>query len=163
MEAIYEDILNAEMLLIGIGEEISEQKCENEDLRKTYSILEKLLKGKNYFILTSNTDGAIHNTKLIPMLIAAPCEENSESQWQSYMNWISCTLGHSLVILELGEGFKNPQMMRWPFERMAMVHQKSKFIRVHEKFPQIPKELGDRAVSIKMNSKDFLKELEQQL
>ena len=119
--------------------------------------------GKNYFILTSNTDGAIHNTKLIPMLIAAPCEENSESQWQSYMNWISCTLGHSLVILELGEGFKNPQMMRWPFERMAMVHQKSKFIRVHEKFPQIPKELGDRAVSIKMNSKDFLKELEQQL
>ena len=73
MEAIYEDILNAEMLLIGIGEEISEQKCEKEDLRKTYSILEKLLKGKNYFILTSNTDGAIHNTKLIPMLIAAPC------------------------------------------------------------------------------------------
>ncbi len=163
MENIYEDILNAEMLLIGIGEEISEQKCKQEDLEKTYPILEKFLKGRNYFILTSNADGSIHNTKLIPMLIAAPCEENSESQWQSYMNWISCTLGHSLILLELGEGFKNPQIMRWPFERMAMVHQKSKLIRVNEKFPQIPKELGDRAVSVKMNSRAFLKELEQQL
>lgn len=159
----YEDILKAEMILIGVGEEISKQKCEQEELDNAYHVLERLLKGRNYFVLTSNTDGAIHNTKLIPMLIAAPCEENSESQWQSYMNWISCTLGHSLIILELGEGFKNPQIMRWPFEKMTMVHQKSKLIRVNEKFPQIPKELGDRAMSVKRNSINFLKELEQQL
>ncbi|MCI6676679.1 MAG: hypothetical protein MSG78_07255 [Clostridiales bacterium] len=159
-ETIYDDILNAEMLLIGIGKEVSEKQCKKEELDEAYHQLEKLLKGRNYFVLTSNTDGAVHRTKIIPMLIAAPYEEGGEEQWQSYMNWITCTLGHSLVILELGEGFEHPQLMRWPFEKMVMVNQKAKLIRVGEAFPQIPKDIGERAVSVKMNCVKFLRQLQ---
>ncbi len=154
----YKDILNAEMLLVGIGGELSIPSCKKEQLDEAYAILEKLLKGRNYFVLTSNKDGRIHDTNIIPMLIAAPYEENQE-QWTSYMNWISCTLGHSLVMLELGEGFEHPQIMRWPFEKMAVINQKAKLIRVGEKFPQIPKEVGERAVSVKMNCVEFLRGL----
>lgn len=160
----YKDILNAEMLLVGIGGELSNDRCEKEKLIEVYQILERLLKGRNFFVLTSNHDGMIRSTKIIPMLIAAPYEKDEkEEQWTNYMNWISCTLGHSLVLLELGETFEHPQIMRWPFEKMVMVNQKAKLIRVGERFPQIPKEVGERAVSVPMNCVEFLKGLSELL
>lgn len=83
------------------------------------------------------------------------------SQWEKYQKWLSCTLNRKLVILELGEGFEFPSLFRWPFEKLAFFHQKSKLIRVNQKLWQLGEEIKDRAVSVPVNSKDFLIECEK--
>lgn len=154
-------IKEADMVLVGLGAEVS---GDWHRMAPFYENLELLLKKKNFFILTSNTDGCIHKKPVFSMLAASPHEQGvDEGQWKGYMNWISCTLGKKLVILELGEDFSDPGLMRWPFEKMAMINQRAKLIRVGQSFSQIPKELEDCAVAVPINSENFLKLLTEQL
>ena len=60
------------------------------------------------------------------------------------------------MILELGEGFKTPTVIRWPFEKIAFFNQKARFFRIHESLYQIPGEVGERALGIGCNSVDFI-------
>lgn len=83
-------------------------------------------------------------------------EKGYLEQWKSYNNWLTCTLGHKLCILELGVGFQYPQVIRWPFEKMAYYNQKATLIRVHSRLPQTAAELGDRAVSVPCMPCDFI-------
>ena len=71
-------------------------------------------------------------------------EEGYLPRWEAYKKWQTGTLNRRLVILELGEGFKTPTVMRWPFEKIGFFNQKSVFYRIHETFFQIPKETGER-------------------
>ena len=82
-----------------------------------------------------------------------------EKQWDFYNKWLSSSLAKKLVIVELGEDFSNPNVIRWPFERIVMINQKAKMYRVHSTFYQIPKEIGDRACAFEMNGAQFIKEL----
>ena len=68
------------------------------------------------------------------------------------MKWQTCTINRSLVILELGEGFSTPTVMRWPFEKIIYFNQKSKLYRINENFYQLPKEAEKRGVSVHENS-----------
>lgn len=72
-------------------------------------------------------------------------------QWNKYTKWLTCTLNRKLVILELGVGFQYPQVIRWPFEKTAFYNQKSTFVRVNSKLPQLTPELSERGVSIQVN------------
>ena len=56
------------------------------------------------------------------------------------------------MILELGEGFSTPTVMRWPFEKIIYFNQKSKLYRINENFYQLPKEAEERGVSVHENS-----------
>ena len=85
--------------------------------------------------------------------------EEEEKQWDFYNKWLSSSLAKKLVIVEIGEDFSNPNVIRWPFERIVMINQKSKLYRVHSTFYQIPKEIGDRACAFEMNGAQFIKEL----
>ena len=112
MEAIkdilLEKIKDAELVLVGIGEEFQEsmpkmeeepvfssvirQTAEKEDAwmhpylkkaymdmhsgnktEKAYSILEDLLDGKNYFVVSTRTDDYIYRSKLLKERIVTPC------------------------------------------------------------------------------------------
>lgn len=69
-------------------------------------------------------------------------------QWERYRKWLSCTLNRTLCILELGVGFRYPQVIRWPFEKTAFYNKKAALVRVHSKFWQIGEELEGKAVAV---------------
>lgn len=78
------------------------------------------------------------------------------SQWEKYTRWLSCTLNRKLCILELGVGFRYPQVVRWPFEKTAFFNRKSTLIRVSSKFPQLTDELSERGISVAEDPVSFL-------
>lgn len=184
-----------------------------------YDVLGDLLKGKNFFVITSNSDDLIYHSTIQKEYIVAPCgtrtylqcsnqcshtlypapelllakikefEEDDDrstiacgnchaplefnirtketasryiedgylKQWDKYTNWISKTLHQKLLLLELGEGFEQPSLFHWPFERMTYFNQKAKLIRVHHKLSQVGEEIKERAISIPMSSVEFIK------
>ena len=86
-------------------------------------------------------------------------EEGYLPRWEAYKKWQTGTLNRKLVILELGEGFKTPTVMRWPFEKIAFFNRKSAFYRVNRQFYQMPREMGERAGGIQADSVSFIRGL----
>ena len=62
-----------------------------------------------------------------------------------------------VVLLELGVGFRMPDAVRWPFERIAYLNRQAMLFRVHGKLPQLPENLEGKGVSIRENSIKWLK------
>lgn len=172
-EQIYLDFVNkyqdSDMVLIGIGDELSTymKKKEYAELLQFYiPYLEK----KNYFCITSSTEkeffwGELNTKRIVqPALCEARDDEQEEKstiekQWDFYNKWLSATLNKKLMLVELGEGFKVPNLIRWPFERVAFINQKSSMFRINGKFPQISENIAERAVSVEENPYVFLQEL----
>lgn len=159
LQMIRQILSEGEMFLIGIGSELEKNESNTASIDEAYRTVAAYLKGKPYYAITGNTDGKLLDGTLFHTLVAAPNLEGQEEAWSRYMNWLSCTLNHRLVILELGEGFRQPQLMRWPFEKVVAYHQKAKLIRVGTSFPQVPKELKERAFSVPMDPCRFIKEV----
>lgn len=80
-------------------------------------------------------------------------------QWDFYNKWLQGTLNKNLVILELGEGFQMPALMRWPFEKITFINQKAKLYRVNKTFYQLPENLSEKGVAVKCDSRKFLEDL----
>ena len=136
------------------------------DLKAAYEELYQLIQDKDYYIVTTLTDGAIYEMPFDKNRIVAPCgnihwrqcskactkdiweegevpddicphckapltgntlkaetyiEEGYLPRWKDYMKWQTGTINRSLVILELGEGFSTPTVMRWPFEKIHLI------------------------------------------
>ncbi len=219
-EQFIERIKAADKVLVGIGAEW--QKDKNPEIRKAYDKLARLLKGKDYFIVTTNTDAAIfeHTAdtaaagtdtwegKAIPRQplldasrITAPCgnetwrqcsksctkdiwepgeipddicphcgapltgntihadiyiEEGYLPQWHRYTAWLATTVNKNLLMLELGESFQTPTVIRWPFEKTIKYNQKAFLYRVNGNFAQLPEGVAERAVSVHENSVDWI-------
>ena len=206
---VREKIKEAQKVLIGIGKEWALRDDEKDirfrhlsdpaqsELMEAYKSLYELIKEKDYYIVTTLTDGAIYEMPFDKNRIVAPCgnihwrqcskactkdiweegevpddicphckapltgntlkaetyiEEGYLPRWKDYMKWQTCTINRSLVILELGEGFSTPTVMRWPFEKIIYFNQKSKLYRINENFYQLPKEAEERGVSVHENS-----------
>lgn len=156
-EELKQKMDEAQFILVGIGEEWEERNFSKER-KSACEKLEELLTGKDYFIVTTLEDSLMFETALAQKRIAAPFagekapESSSEERWKEYMEWLMGTLNRKLFILELGEGFANPSVIRWPFEKTACLNLKSYLCRVHEKFPQLPENLDGRGYSETMNS-----------
>lgn len=192
---VWNKIKHADKVLLGIGAEWSLDTPEN--VMEGYERLYQLIKDKDYFIVTTNTDGAIYDSALDPKKIVAPCgnirwrqcsesctkdiweegevpdgicphcgvaltgntiaaenyiEEGYLPQWKTYTEWLAKTLNQELVVLELGESFKTPTVIRWPFEKAVYFNLKSYLYRVNESFFQISEEIKERAEGISENS-----------
>lgn len=225
-EQALERIKEAEMILVGIGEEFSPQLPEAEkknpflrsryyesipsdhEVIQAYNRLRSLIGARPYFAVTLNTDDLIYRSDLEDDLIVAPCgsmakmqcgehivdaheicghvlDSNDESlavcpacgkplcfhtvesdgymeqgylpQWEKYKRWLSCTLNRRLCILELGAGFKYPQILRWPFEKATMYNNKAFLIRVGSSFPQLAEEIAQKGLSIAASPLELLK------
>ena len=83
-------------------------------------------------------------------------EEGYLPQWQKYTKWLTLTLNHRLCILELGVGMNLPNVIRWPFEKVAFYNQKASFFRINESLYQIAEDMGDKGIGIEENACDFL-------
>lgn len=154
---IEEAIQEAEFVLIGIGEEFRETDENRGQLLRAYQKLAELVSGKPYFVVTQNKDDLIFSSGLMEFFITAPFAEgkqaqDTEIQWNAYLNWLTATLNHKLCILELGVGFQSPQVIRWPFEKTALFNLKSCLVRINGTFPQLPEHLGKRGISVSKNA-----------
>ena len=206
---VMEKIKEAQKVLIGIGKEWALRDDEKDirfchltdpsqaDLKAAYEALYDLIKEKDYYIVTTLTDGAVYEMPFDKNRIVAPCgnihwrqcskactkdiweesevpddvcphckapltgntikaetyiEEVYLPRWKDYMKWQTGTINRSLVILELGEGFATPTVMRWPFEKIIYFNRKSRLYRINESFYQLPKEAEERGVSVHENS-----------
>ena len=206
---VMEKIKEAQKVLIGIGKEWALRDDEKDirfchltdpsqaDLKAAYEALYDLIKEKDYYIVTTLTDGAVYEMPFDKNRIVAPCgnihwrqcskactkgiweesevpddvcphckapltgntikaetyiEEGYLPRWKDYMKWQAGTINRSLVILELGEGFATPTVMRWPFEKIIYFNRKSRLYRINESFYQLPKEAEERGVSVHENS-----------
>ena len=167
IEKIKECIASGDLVLVGIGDECSLKHHTKEELQTFYEKLADLLKEKEYFIVTLNTDDLIWNSSLKDEKMVAPCgsdrtgntvtsEHYDESwylpQWEAYTKWVQNTLHQKLTVLELGVGFAYPQVVRWPFEKIIYFNRKSRLYRINESFYQLPKEAEERGVSVHENS-----------
>ncbi len=86
-------------------------------------------------------------------------EEGYMPQWNAYTRWLAGTLNKKLVILELGEGFRTPTVIRWPFEKTVSVNKKAHMYRIHGNFAQLSEAIKGKADSILANSVEFFRSL----
>ena len=201
-----EHLASARKVLVGIGGEW--KKGKRPDIYRAYDILGRLLKEKDYFIVTTNTDAAIYDSSLDGERIVAPCgnetwrqcskactkdiwepgeipddicphckapltgntreaetyiEEGYLPQWQKYTRWLTMTINRELLVLELGEGFQTPTVIRWPFEKTVYFNRKARMYRVHESLSQVTQEIGERAWAVAENSVEWVGKLEKLL
>ena len=143
-------LAEAEYVLVGLG---------SGARGLSYDTLAQVLKGRQYFIITEAADDGIFQSKLLPFLVTAPNSDHDNGQWNAYLNWLTGTIGHSLCMLELGVGLKQAQLIRWPFERTAMINQKAVLVRVNEKLSMLPEGLGERGIRVPMEAGRFLETL----
>lgn len=85
-------------------------------------------------------------------------EEGYLPQWEKYTKWLQGTVNKKLCILELGAGMNLPNIIRWPFEKVAFYNQKASFFRINEKLYQLTEEIGEKGISIERNARDYLLE-----
>ena len=162
-QEVIDAIANAEMVLVGIGEEFS--SCEKKDLQEAYSALGALLKDKNYYMITVSDDMSIHASGFPkdricePLLYGEVPEDHTD--WIRYTKWLQGTLNRKLLILELGVGLSRPGIIRFPFEKITMINQKASLIRIHAHLYQLPEELADRGYSVQENAPHFLNHMHE--
>jgi len=162
IEKVYKELnerlAGAERILVGIG---AEWKAKDEmrgvEIAEANAKLKHLLEGKDYFVISTLSREELERFGFIHFKTVAPLDETlTEDEWNGYMNWLSRTLNRKLVILELGEGFLQPTLIRWPFEKTVMINQKACMYRVHKTFYQIADEIKERAVAVRMDSVEFM-------
>lgn len=199
VDNLRDDLKNCEYVLIGIGAEWG--KAKEADVKEAYRALYRLTEGKDYFIVTTVTDGRILQSPLNAERITAPCgnvnwfqcrdactkdiwekdevadgfcphckapligntieaehyiEEGYLPGWNRYKEWLAGTLNHRLLVLELGEGFKTPTVIRWPFEKTVFFNRKAQMYRVNAKLAQVSEEIRERAVPVAVDSLEFI-------
>lgn len=176
-----------------------------------YSTLKALIEGKEYFIVTTNTDGMLERMGFNLEKIVSPCgsvyrmqceeaehgvweiendlkdnkalvcpvcgkagrlnivknkpynESGYLKQWEGYTRWLQRTINRKIFLLELGEGFETPTVIRWPFEKIAFINQKAGFARVNSMLPQISEEVTEKTFSVKEDSMLFLGKISELL
>lgn len=92
VENVKEDLKNCEYLLIGLGREW--ERADAGMAESAYQILKKLTDEKNYFIVTTCTDGRIFDYLPDKARITAPCGN---------VNWVQCPDACTRDIWEKGE------------------------------------------------------------
>lgn len=236
---IVDQIKESPILLIGIGHELQiketlvgedsstvayarkvdqmMRQANQEQIKEyteAYNVIKKLIQGKDYFIISTNTDGMLEHMGFDADRIVSPCgsvfrmqcgeqehgvwdireglrqQDEAEDfqcpvchkkgrlnviknkpyneagylrQWEIYTRWLQRTINRKIFLLELGEGFETPTVIRWPFEKIAFINQKSVFVRVNRAFPQLTEEMKDRAFSVKEDSMNFLGQISELL
>lgn len=159
--SILDKINEADYVLLGIGKEL--YSLDSQSLEDLLNLFLNSISCKNYFIVDTDPNGKLRSLNLNEKRISCPlCKENvelEEKQWDFYNKWLASSLNKKIVIIELGEDFNNPNIIRWPFERITMINQSSLLIRVHKTFYQIPSEINERAMGINISSEQFLNDI----
>lgn len=151
-ERIVSSVADADKVIIGIGEDWNGQ---GERAKAGYEALSKLIEGKDYYVVSLCDDGVIDGCGFDESRLVTPNDENDD-KWEAYNAWLARTLNHKLCLLELGVGLKYPGVIRWPFEKVVYVNQKSIMYRVHKSLYQGTAETGERCVGIKADALEYV-------
>lgn len=151
-EEVRAEVRGANLVLVGLGEALSGAG------NTFYEALSGLLSNKDYFIVSlSDNRAALESAGLDAERLTVPLSEGEDREsWERYLHWLSYTLNQRLCILELGAGFAHPEIIRFPFEKTCYFNQKSRYIRVHERLPQLSAEIAERGISIQEDPAVFL-------
>ena len=112
---LIDDIKSADYVLFGLGKEIysSDDTEIYDNLKKLFASMEHVY----YFIVSTDKAGTIRNCGLNERRIVCPVNENNaeeeEKQWDFYNKWLSATLAKKLLVIEIGEGFNNPNLIMY--------------------------------------------------
>ena len=129
----------------------ADSTCDlDQELKERYHVhyfpLHIILDGKDYYIITSLPGEDADRLGFSVCHMAVPHSVSfTEEAWKHYTLWLSCTLNRNTVLLELGENYKDPSLIRWPFEKTAMLNNKAYLFRVHKIFSQVPEELSGKS------------------
>lgn len=93
-EELRKRIQDSQRILVGIGEEWNLKTAGTQKVMDAYGALDRILKGKDYFIVTTVTDGIIYESSLTSEKIVAPCGN---------VNWRQCSKSCTKDIWEAGE------------------------------------------------------------
>lgn len=145
-----EKLETAEKILVGIGSEWKKKEgTEEEEVLHAAEKLKNFLDGKDYYIITSLPCEDADRLRFSAGHMAVPHSVSfTEEAWKYYTLWLSCTLNRNTVLLELGENYKDPSLIRWPFEKTAMLNNKAYLFRVHKIFSQVPEELSGKSCPV---------------
>lgn len=66
-------IADADLLLIGVGTEISSPWCDEDEIKEFYNNLKKIIGDRQYFIITLNHDGYVRDCGFDDEYIVEPC------------------------------------------------------------------------------------------
>ena len=149
---------DAERVLIGLGAEWKVKEADREELvMNAKESLHELVDGKDYFVISTMSLEELNRLGFESAHTVAPLDVSlTEEPWNGYTDWLSRTLNKKLVILELGEGFMHPSIMRWPFEKTVAINNKAYMFRVHKTFYQISDEIAEKATAVKADSVEFV-------
>jgi NAD-dependent SIR2 family protein deacetylase len=82
-------------------------------------------------------------------------EEPYLEQADRFSDWVKRTRSR-LLGLEIGAGFNTPGIIRWPMERVVHFHPNGHLIRVNLQWPQVPKEIADKSVSLRCSAMEMV-------
>lgn len=152
------DMKDAQKILVGIGSEWKRADENRERLiKKGIEALKNALSEKDYFIITTLPLEEMARLGFEKDHMVTPADVSlSEEEWDRYMKWLAGTLNRRTILLELGEGFQYPSLIRWPFEKTASLNHKAFLYRVHGTFYQITEELKEKACAVHMDSVRFM-------
>lgn len=156
-------LAEAEKILVGIGGEWKKGDAEREiEIKKASENLKKMLENKDYFVISTLTKEDFERLGLEKTHTVSPLDVSlTEEEWNRYTEWLSRTLNRKLMILELGEGFQHPSVIRWPFEKTAMINQKAYLYRIHKTLYQITDEICEKATAVKADSAVFFAQIDE--
>lgn len=159
-QSLLEDLKESKCVLVGLGEMFNVKDPEDElKYIQFYKNLKEALGAKDYYILTQAEDDLIFQCGFDKKHVAAPfLFPEEEENWSDYMKWLSFTLNRHLLVLELGVGFANPMVIRFPFEKTVFLNQKSKMYRVHPSLPQVTAEIAERGTAVLADPRNLFTE-----
>ena len=142
-------------------------------VRHSYLDLDALLKGKDFFILTTNQDTQF--VKLYPeekvaeiqgdhrfFQCAACCTDDTwdavygnflqgkkyEEQYEKISRYVLEHKDSKILFLELGVGRMTPMFIQEPFWNMTLSFPHARYIAVNNKYDFLPKQLEDKGMTI---------------
>lgn len=75
--------------------------------------------------------------------------DESAERYEAFMNRYADN--KKIVLLELGIGYNTPQIIRYPFERIAFQNREATIIRLNAEYPHGPAETASRTISFTEN------------
>lgn len=87
-------IKESDLLLVGIGSELTMPRCDHDEIKAFFKELSILTADKNYYVITLNTDGLIREANLKDSCIVEPCGN---------VNKLQCEMACSDIVVDVSD------------------------------------------------------------
>ena len=88
-------------------------------------------------------------------------DENWYRQSEKYEDFLSRSKGKNVVLLEIGVGFNTPGIIRFPFERMTAISEKTTLIRINKDYPNPMLEIKNKTISFDEDTIKIIEDLKE--